>query len=575
MNANWHRYIAIVGGLLAIGWLAMGAVPVASDDFYGVDEDMILTIAAPGVLENDTDVDADPLTAILISSTSYGVLSLNSDGSFTYEPNPDFNGIDTFTYVASDGTGASNQVTVAITVHSVNDTPVGVDKFVSTQPTTAVSFTLEASDPDIDPLFPERHPLTFTIISGPSHGTISGDLSLVTYGFPDVASVSLVYTPDAGYVGMDSITFSVTDPFGVMSIAVIYIEVRERGVLSSLTGRWNTSIALEGEPFSVRAVRSKLTAFYEVGPVNIRTDAAFRNHSFSSFRLRTDFPFGDAIAIRSTLCFDPTVPAFRRWRTVTRFLFFDLDFVNTIHVPQDMSDLYTRFAIRGRMGGLSFASTTKLTGPALAFDEGQLLFRWRWPRCDLPLSARFDIDYEGFDRFLFTAWGIPVFRLDPFFGIYLHLATTLTPTRKTLSPTLTCTTMLFDCLQILSEVVVSDGTTIEGILFYGTRLRVSLVGGIELRMNTSFVAEKNASVTGHSRYFSAWTLFGPIMACPGGGRWQIEAYFKYASSQLFNWGTTSFKAKVPLTDQVRLSTRFEFCADDPTWEWDFGFNVMW
>ena len=85
--------------------------------------DATLNIAAPGVLENDSDVDGDTLTALLDTSTSNGTLAPNADGSFTYTPNADFNGTDSFTYHANNGTADSNVVTVTITVDPVNECP--------------------------------------------------------------------------------------------------------------------------------------------------------------------------------------------------------------------------------------------------------------------------------------------------------------------------------------------------------------------------------------------------------------------------------------------------------------------
>ena len=61
----------------------------------------------PGVLANDTDVDGDALTASLVTQPAHGTLSLNADGSFTYTPDANYNGADTFTYAANDGTADS------------------------------------------------------------------------------------------------------------------------------------------------------------------------------------------------------------------------------------------------------------------------------------------------------------------------------------------------------------------------------------------------------------------------------------------------------------------------------------
>jgi VCBS repeat-containing protein len=91
-------------------------------DDYSMDEDTLLTIAASaGVLANDSDIDGDALTAVLADLPDHGALTLNSNGSFSYRPDPDFFGSDSFTYQASDGTAQSGPVTVTITVRDVSD----------------------------------------------------------------------------------------------------------------------------------------------------------------------------------------------------------------------------------------------------------------------------------------------------------------------------------------------------------------------------------------------------------------------------------------------------------------------
>jgi VCBS repeat-containing protein len=98
--------------------------PVASADDYSTNEDTPqLVVPGPGVLGNDADVDGNLLTAILVAGPSHGSLALNADGSFTYTPDLNYNGPDSFTYKANDGTADSNTVTVTLTVIPVNDPP--------------------------------------------------------------------------------------------------------------------------------------------------------------------------------------------------------------------------------------------------------------------------------------------------------------------------------------------------------------------------------------------------------------------------------------------------------------------
>ena len=94
--------------------------PVAVDDTFAIDEDDVLS---GELLSNDSDLDGDTLqvnTTPVVDPTN-GTVALNADGTFTYTPNANFIGSDSFTYEVADGNGETAQATVAITVGSVND----------------------------------------------------------------------------------------------------------------------------------------------------------------------------------------------------------------------------------------------------------------------------------------------------------------------------------------------------------------------------------------------------------------------------------------------------------------------
>jgi len=95
--------------------------PVAVADSYTTAEDTALTIPLAGMLANDTDADGDALSAIVVTGPAHGTLALNADGSFSYTPSADYNGVDSFTYKANDGLADSHAATVSITVTPVND----------------------------------------------------------------------------------------------------------------------------------------------------------------------------------------------------------------------------------------------------------------------------------------------------------------------------------------------------------------------------------------------------------------------------------------------------------------------
>jgi adhesin/invasin len=103
---------------------ASNVAPTAQADAFNVNEDATLTVAADGVLGNDVDTDSDDLTAQLVTGPSNGQsFTLNPDGSFSYTPESNFNGSDSFTYRANDGQANSNNAVVTISVLAVNDPP--------------------------------------------------------------------------------------------------------------------------------------------------------------------------------------------------------------------------------------------------------------------------------------------------------------------------------------------------------------------------------------------------------------------------------------------------------------------
>ena len=170
--------------------------PVAVDDAYSVNEDNILTVSvAQGVLANDSDADGDPLTAVLVSGTSSGTLALNSDGSFTYTPDANFSGTDSFTFNVNDGTVDSAPAGVTITVTPVNDAPVAVDDAATTLEDTAVDIPVLANDTDV-----EGDTLTVASVTQGAQGAVAIN--------PDD---TVQYTPDADFHGTDSFTFKVND----------------------------------------------------------------------------------------------------------------------------------------------------------------------------------------------------------------------------------------------------------------------------------------------------------------------------------------------------------------------------
>ncbi len=192
--------------------LPANAPPVAVDDTYSVAEDQVLSVAAPGVLGNDTDPNGDTLTAVLLDGPDHGTLTFNPDGSFTYTPAADYNGLDSFTYRASDGALPSNAATVSLTVTAVNDAPVARPESYTTAEDTTLTVPapgLLANDTDVD-----GDVLAAVQVTGPAHGTLTLN-----------ANGSFSYTPAANYNGPDSFTYRASDGADESATATVSLTV--------------------------------------------------------------------------------------------------------------------------------------------------------------------------------------------------------------------------------------------------------------------------------------------------------------------------------------------------------------
>ncbi len=197
--------------------------PVAIDDSYSVLEDTPLTVPAAGVLVNDSDVEGNALTAILVSNPSHGTLTLNSNGSFSYTPAANFNGSDSFSYQVSDGQSVnnlSNIATVNLRIDSVNDSPVGAAKTVTTLEN--VTYIFKASDfPYSDPKdTPANGLLAVRITSLPGSGKLLNNGAAVIagqfVGIADINSGKFAFSPAANTSGdgYAIFTFQIQDDGG-------------------------------------------------------------------------------------------------------------------------------------------------------------------------------------------------------------------------------------------------------------------------------------------------------------------------------------------------------------------------
>jgi VCBS repeat-containing protein len=181
--------------------------PTANNDSYNATEDTTLTVPAPGVLGNDTDPDAgDSLTVAAgspIDNVDHGTLTLNANGSFSYAPDANYCGPDSFTYKAKDSANAeSNAATVSISVACVNDPPVAATDTASVAEDSATGVLVDVlANDSAGPANESGQTLSLDAITQPpAHGTAVIEAGKVRY------------TPtEANYNGPDSFQYRVCD----------------------------------------------------------------------------------------------------------------------------------------------------------------------------------------------------------------------------------------------------------------------------------------------------------------------------------------------------------------------------
>ena len=209
---------------VTISVVSVNDKPVVAGQSVEVNEDEEVSITLTG-----SDVDGDELTFTVVSQPESGTLS-GTAPNLAYSPKANYSGSDSFTFKANDGSADSNTATVTISVVSVNDKPVVSGQSVEVNEDEEVSITLTGSDEDGDDL-------TFTVVSQPKNGALSG------------TAPNLTYSPKANYSGSDSLTFKTSDgeiDSNTATVTISVASVNDKPVVAGQSVEVN-----EGEPVSI------------------------------------------------------------------------------------------------------------------------------------------------------------------------------------------------------------------------------------------------------------------------------------------------------------------------------------
>ncbi|MBL9139838.1 MAG: cadherin-like domain-containing protein [Verrucomicrobiales bacterium] len=258
-----------------------GLTPVGTPDQYAVPNDASLNLAAPGFLANDIDLNGEAISAVSIQdNVDHGTLAAFANGSFTYTPDATFIGTDRFSYRMRDASNNfSDPIEVIIEVLGpANRTPVGTPDLFTLRADTTLSiagpgFLANDLDPDGETLS------AVSIQDSVDHGTLAA-----------FADGSFTYTPDPGFVGIDSFAYRMRDVSNHFSdpvtVTLIVVEGNRTplGIADTFATRINTSLAIAAPGFLANDLDldgETLTAVSLQKTVDHGTLSAFADGSFT------------------------------------------------------------------------------------------------------------------------------------------------------------------------------------------------------------------------------------------------------------------------------------------------------
>ena len=181
------------------------SAPIAKDDSAKTKENKTVTI---NVLANDSDEDGDTLTIKSITDPKNGVAKIK-DNKIEYTPNKGYAGDDSFSYTIKDAKGAEANAKVSIKVETTP--PTAKDDSATTEYETKVTIDVLANDSDED-----GDTLTIKSVDTPSHGKA------------EIVNGKIEYTPNSGYSGDDSFSYTVSDGNGGEAKAMVNVKVKEK-----------------------------------------------------------------------------------------------------------------------------------------------------------------------------------------------------------------------------------------------------------------------------------------------------------------------------------------------------------
>ncbi|PSQ97135.1 MAG: hypothetical protein BRD55_04325, partial [Bacteroidetes bacterium SW_9_63_38] len=237
------------GATVAVDIAPRNDAPIAAADTFSAPDNKTLNAPAPGVLENDTDIDEDdiPTVTTVVDSPAHGTVTLQSNGAVDYTPDPDYIGTDAFIYEVEDDSNATATDTTVIqvqeaTLATLTDTSRAGSRHVG-QPDSAVTLSVR-NDGEI--------PLTGlqSAIDGPN----AGDFTVTADDDPDSLTVGatqsydIVFAPSGTGVREATLDVTATEEDTTRTVALRGrgVEIDVRGGIATRNAETDVALSIAG-----------------------------------------------------------------------------------------------------------------------------------------------------------------------------------------------------------------------------------------------------------------------------------------------------------------------------------------
>ncbi|MBC7817586.1 MAG: tandem-95 repeat protein, partial [Planctomycetaceae bacterium] len=256
---------------------AVNDAPTANAASFSTDEDVALNGSLSG-----SDIEGSALSFVLVTGPADGSLSLHADGTFSYAPNTNFNGSDSFSFHTNDDSLDSTPATVSLNIAAVNDAPTANATSFSTDEDVVLNGSLSGSDV-------EGSELSFMLVTGPANGSLTFN-----------ANGTFSYSPNANFNGSDSFTFSTNDGSldstpAMVSLSIAAVNDAPTANAASFSGTEDTT--LNGTLTGSDVEGSLLTFVLVTGPAN--GSLTFNANGTFSYSPNANFNGSDSFSFRT------------------------------------------------------------------------------------------------------------------------------------------------------------------------------------------------------------------------------------------------------------------------------------